>query len=249
MQRQISPHNPSTTVSQIVRNNYRTSDVFKRYGINYCCSGNVDLQQACQNTGVSLQEIEGALQAASTITPLSHAIQFNQWKPDFLIDYIINIHHAYLHQTLPLLDANLTTYIEGHKKKYPELLNVLPPFKQLVQLLEINNKKEETAVFPYLKQLINAYNRKETYGSLFVKTMRMPLDHMLEKEHQKITDLLIQLRLLTNNYIIPADACTNYGVMFHKLAELDGDLVQHKHLENNILFPKVLEMEKELLQL
>ena len=249
MQRQTPTVNSSLTVSQIVRNNYRTADVFKRYGINYCCSGNVALLQACYNTGVNLQEIENALQQAITITPLSHAIQFDKWKQDFLIDYIVNIHHTYLQQTLPQFESTLITYIEGHKKKYPELLPLIPLFQELVQTLQSQNEKEENAIFPYLKQLINAYNRRETYGSLFVKTMRMPLDQMLGKEHQQITNLVLELRGATNNYIIPADACTNYNVILNKLAELDADLVQHKHLENNVLFPKVLEMEKQLLQL
>ena len=249
MLRQTTTVNTSLTVSQIVRNNYRTADVFKQYGINYCCSGNIALTEACFITGVNLQEIENALQQATTIIPLSHAIQFDKWRPDFLIDYIVNIHHAYLQQALPQLENNVVTYIEGHKKKYPELLPLIPLFKELVQLLQEQNEKEEIALFPYLKQLINAYNRKETYGSLFVKTMRMPLDQMLGKEQQQLSNLITQLRKATNNYFIPADACTNYNVILHKLAELDAELVQHKHLENNVLFPKVLEMEKLLLQL
>lgn len=249
MQRQTPTVNIAFTVSEIVRNNYRTADVFKRYGINYCCSGNVPLADACQSKRINLQEIEVALQKAVTITPLSNTLQFDRWKPDFLIDYLVNIHHAYLHQTLPALEATLTTFIEGHKKKFPELVPVLPCFQQLVQLLQEHNAKEETAIFPYLKQLINAYNRKEAYGSLFVKTMRMPLDHILQNDHQKITQAVLQLRTSTQEYTIPANACTNYGVLLKKLEELDTDLVQHRHLENNILYPTVLEMEKELLQL
>lgn len=249
MQRQTSTVNTAFTVSEIVRRNYRTADVFKRYGINYCCGGNATVPEACAQANISLQELEQALEKATLVTPLSSAIQYDKWKPDFLIDYLVNIHHAYLHQTLPTLDGSLTTFIEGHKKKFPQLGKVLVLFKQLTQLLQAQTEKEETAIFPYLKQLINAYNRKETYGSLFVKTMRLPLDNMLENEQRQITDLLLQLRKETDNYTLPTNACTNYGVMIHKLAELDADLVQHKHLENNILFPRVLLMEKELLQL
>lgn len=249
MQRPTSSVNASFTVSEIVRNNYRTADVFKSFGINYCCGGNVSLQEACSQTSTSLPEITEALEKATITMPLSGTVQYGMWKPEFLIDYLVNIHHAYLHQTLPALTGTIVTFVEGHKKKFPHLAKLPLLFNQLAQLLKEQNEKEETAVFPYLKQLINAYNRKETYGSLFVKTMRLPLHHMLDKEHKQVSELLLQIRKETQNYTVPENGCTNYGVIMHKLAELDADLVQHKHLENNFLFPKVLEMEKELLQL
>jgi regulator of cell morphogenesis and NO signaling len=166
-----------------------------------------------------------------------------------LIDYIVNIHHAYLQQTLPGLQSTLTTFIEGHKKKFPELVQVLQVFTQLSTFLLTHNENEEATTFPYLKQIINTYRRKETYGSLFIKTMRKPLHEIIDKEHRQIMQLLIDLRTVTVNYTVPEHACTNYQVILHKLKELDADLVQHKHLENNILFPKVMEMEKELLHL
>ena len=249
MQLHTSTVNPSLTVSEIVRSDYRTADVFKRYGINYCCGGNFPLQEACVQKGLNLQEVEAALQQAIASITLSNNIQYGQWKPDFLIDYIINIHHAYLYQTLPALQAVLISFIEGHKKKYPELVSVQTIFMALADSLQVHIQNEDATIFPYLKQIINTYRRKESYGSLFVKTMRKPLNEIIQKEHKQITDLLMQLRVAARSYAIPDGACTNYQVILHKLKELDNDLVQHKHLENNILFPKVMDMEKELLQL
>ena len=249
MHRQTSTVNSSLKVSDIVRDNYRTADVFKGFGINYCCGGDISLQEACSRKGISLQEVENALQPAFNTSSLTGSIQFANWKMDFLIDYLINIHHAYLNITLPVLTPALSSYVESHSKKFPHLVKVLQVYRQLEEKVLQHNHVEETSIFPYLKQMINAYNRKETYGALFVKTMRKPLQRILEKEYQQISDLLVQLRAAANNYQIPKDSCTNYGVYMSKLAELDNDLVQHKHLENNILFPKVLQMEKELLQL
>ncbi len=249
MQRQTSTVNSTLKVSEIVRENYRTADVFKSFGINYCCGGDISLQEACNSKGLDLQKVMAALQPAFAYTPLTGSIQYENWRMDFLIDYLVNIHHAYLDMTLPPLTATLTTYVEGHKQKFPHLVKVLKVYKELESNIKQHNHIEETSIFPYLKQMINAYNRKETYGALFVKTMRKPLQRILEKEYQQITELLMQLRTAANNYAIPAENCTNYGVIMSKLAELDNDLVQHKHLENNILFPKVMEMENELLQL
>ena len=115
-------------------------------------------------------------------------------------------------------------------------------------LILSHNRHEEEIIFPYIKQIDNAYRRKETYGSLFVKTLRKPFGS-IETEHSKITQLLQELRKITNHYNYPEKACINHRVVFQKLRELDNDLEQHKHLENNILFPRVTEMERELLKL
>jgi regulator of cell morphogenesis and NO signaling len=139
--------------------------------------------------------------------------------------------------------------VPGHLKKFPHLAAVQEAFLHLAQELEEHMEKEEDSIFPYVKQIINTYNRREVYGSLFVRTMSKPLAETVEKEHGRIANLLKHLRQLTNNYSFVSDACTNYQVLYNKLKEFDADLVQHKHLENNILFPKAIEMEKSLQQL
>lgn len=249
MQLQSSTVDPLLSVCDIVRDDYRTADVFKHYGINYCCGGQASLIKACDEKNLKLAEVVSELTKATHNITLPNTIQFQDWKPDFLIDYIINIHHAYLKYTLPALETNLTSFISSHTAKYPELKKVLSVFRDLKADILEHNQHEEEIIFPYLKQIINTHRRKETYGSLFVKTLRKPLHQVVEKEHQLITNLLLELRQAADFYSIPAGACTNYQVLINKLKELDKDLLQHKYLENDVLFPKVMEMEKELLQL
>jgi regulator of cell morphogenesis and NO signaling len=124
---------------------------------------------------------------------------------------------------------------------------VLAIFQELSAKLIAHNQREEESIFPYIKQIESTYRRKEVYGSLFIRTMRKSLDAILKEDHKKISELLIQLRQTTNNYRFTEKACTNHQVMYHKLRELDNDLTQHMHLENNILYPKAIEMEQELL--
>jgi len=235
------------TVSEIVRNDYRTADVFKKHGINYCCGGKVLLQEACAVQKIDYNKLVEELNRATKTIHLPNTIQYNQWTVDFLIDYIINVHHEYLKQTIPALEANLLSFVNSHQKQFPELSELQEVFQQLVRILATHTQHEEEIIFPYIKQLSNAFRRKETYGSLFVRTLRKPLSN-LEAEHSKISTLLSQLRSLARHYTFPENACTNHRVVFHKLKELDNDLVQHKHLENNILFPKAIELEGELLQ-
>lgn len=236
------------TVAQIVRDDFRTADVFKKQGINYCCGGMVPLEEACLQKGVDLSAIIKELEQASQTVSLANNLQYNAWSIGFLIDYIINVHHAYLKEALPLIGAGLSSFVLSHKKQQPHLQTILSSFENLSLLILTNTRHEEDIIFPYIRQLENTHRGKETYGSLFVKTLRKPLRNISD-EHKKISDLLMEIRSLTNHYIFPDSACTNHRVLFQKLQELDNDLMQHKHLENNILFPKAIELEAELLLL
>jgi regulator of cell morphogenesis and NO signaling len=237
------------TVRDIVINDYRTADVFRKWGINYCCSGNLPLNEACSVKQVNLSDVELDLQQATRNITLSNSTAFNEWPVPFLTDYIVYVHHNYLKTTLPQLRQLMASFIPGHLKKYPHLVGVQQTFNDLADELEEHTAEEEESIFPYVKQVNSTYSQKETYGSLFVRTMRKPLAQIIEKDHGRIVSLLKQLRVETKVYSFGPDACANYQVIYRKLKEFDADLVQHKHLENNILFPKALQMEKSLLQL
>lgn len=235
------------TVSEIVRADYRAADVLKKHSINYCCGGKVSLQETCAAKNIDHDALVEELIRATKTVSLPNTLQYDQWSVDFLIDYIINVHHGYVKQTIPILETNLLSFVSSHQKQYPELNDVQEVFHRLMHVIDVHTRQEEEIIFPYIKQLANAYRRKETYGNLFVKTLRKPLSN-LEVELTKIVTLLEQLRSLTNNYIFPENACTNHRVIFQKLKEFDNDLVQHKHLENNILFPRAIALEADLLQ-
>jgi regulator of cell morphogenesis and NO signaling len=239
---------PGKSIAGIVREDYRTADTFKKFGINYCCGGKITLQDACQSMNLDLQEVQAELEKVQRTIIVFHQLDYNSWKVDFLIDYIINVHHAYLNSTMPPLLDQVTTFVNNHKKQYPYLQDVLKTFDQLITQLTIHIRHEEEIIFPYMKQIDNAYKRKESYGNLLVRTLRKPLINH-EDEHLKINELFGKLRTLTNNYNIPADACTNHQVIYHKLEEFDDDMTQHKYLEDDILFPKAMNMEKELLHI
>jgi regulator of cell morphogenesis and NO signaling len=239
---------PGSRISDIVLDDYRTADVFKKFGINYCCSGQVSFSEACKTRAIDYNILEKELLRATRNISISNNTLFSEWKVDFLIDYIININHAYLYRALPLLELQLTSFLEGHKKKYPELTQVSEVLTQLSTFLIHHNHHEEEIIFPYIKQIDAAHRRKEPYGNLFVRTLRKPLSNM-EKEHEVINELLQKLNLFTNNYLPPLKACTNHRVLYHKLEEFHNDMVQHKYLEKNVLFPKAIEIETQLLQL
>ena len=109
-------------------------------------------------------------------------------------------------------------------------------------------KQEEEIFFPYIKQIHHAYKHQESYARLLIRTLRKPLEEVMIKEHEATGVNLNKLRAITNNYTPPDNACITHKITFAKLKELDKDLVQHIHLESNILFPKAIAMEQELLK-
>src|SRR3712207_1671439 len=138
-------HDPllQKTVAQIVRDNYRTASVLKAVGINYCCGGAIPLADACAARGIDAEEVTAQLKRVVQTVQLPANLQYNNWKLDFLVDYIINVHHAYLKDALPKLEVNLTGFVNGHKKKMPYLEDILTQFQALSALLQHQMKQEE----------------------------------------------------------------------------------------------------------
>ena len=235
------------TISEIVKKDYRTADVFRKYQLSYCCSGNIPLKSACEAKGIDYEEVSADLRRSTRDFGISNNLTFNEWTADFLIDFLIHIHHAFLYKTLPTLTATLESFTLGHQVKYPELTTVTALFSRLSGILMQHNRHEDEIIFPYIKQIDLAYRRKEPYGNLFVRTLRKPL-HNIEQEHLKIQDLLNELQRETNYFTAPDKACINYQVIYKKLEELYDNLIQHKWLEDEVLFPKAIAIEQKLLQ-
>jgi len=235
-------------ISDIVKMDYRTADVFKKYQLNYCCSGAVSLKSACEMKGIDFDLISIELKEATRNLILPNYLPFDEWKIDFLIDFIINIYHDYIYRVIPLYSSTLESFTRGHQTKYPELIRIKELFTKLAEILTLHNRYEDEIIFPYIKQIDSAYRRKEPYGNLFVRTLRKPL-HTIEREHFQIQELLNDLKTETKQFTVPDNACVNYQVIFKKIEEAYNNLLQHKFLEHAILFPKAIAIEQKLLQL
>ena len=138
--------------------------------------------------------------------------------------------------------------MDEHRKKFPELEELEIIMNQFMKDIPPHMKQEEEIFFPYIKQIHHAYKHQESYARLLIRTLRKPIEEVMIKEHETTGSNLHRLRKITNNYTPPEKACITHKITFAKLKELDKDLVQHIHLESNILFPKAIKMEQELLE-
>ena len=242
-----SPINGSATITDIVSADYRTADIFKKHDIEFCCAGKRALELVCKEKGVDPEMLQKELDQATRKVYLPNDLNYNDWSIEFLTDYIINIHHVYLKKSLPLAKEYITRFAEGHYKKYPYAIELKECFEKVIKEILPLMSEEEEIIFPYIRQVSHAYTSKAPYAGLLVRTLRKPVKNMTESEHQSVYKNLLRMRELTKYYTAPENACPNHKVTFLKLNEIDNDLVQHLYLENSILFPKAISMERELL--
>jgi regulator of cell morphogenesis and NO signaling len=237
----------SGSIADIVDRDYRTGNVFKKHFINFCCGGQISLMDSCIKRNIDYQELIDELVWATRTIVVPNSLSFEDWDLNFLIDYVLNIHHAYIFQTIPVLLQELSTFAVGHERKLPEITNVAETFDKLCSLLLIHSKHEDEIIFPYIRQMADAYKRREVYGSLFVRTLRKPLNN-IHSEHIEIEKLANKLKDLTNEFSFSEKACTTHKLLYRKLGAFHDNLMQHKYLETKLLFPKAIYIEERLLQ-
>ena len=238
---------PSSFVTEIVTKDYRTAEVFRKYGIEYCCGGKWPLDMVCQTNNIDIKTLISELELATRSIQVPNSLPFNEWSIDFLADYIVHVHHHYLKNQLPEIKMLLLKFADEHRKKYPYINDLEKIFLSLYNELLPHLQQEEEIIFPYIRQIAHAFDGGESYGSLLVKTLRKPIEEAMNHEHTSVNLATKKMRELTHDYTTPAQACVSHKVVFLKLKELDNELMQHMHLENNILFPRAIEMEKILL--
>ena len=234
-------------VADIVAKDYRTADVFRKYGIGYCCGGKWPMEVACEMRGIDAEKLQAELEAACRTIHISTRLDFVNWDIEFLLDYIIHVHHHYLKTTLRDTEQVLHEFTQEHIKKYPYLVELENKFALLIKQLMPSVEQEEEVLFPYIRQLAHAHKHKEPYAALFIRTLRKPVEAVMFKGHEVIVNIILSLRKLTNAYTSPENACISHKVVLSKLKELDNDLMQHLYLEQSVLFPRAIAIEKELL--
>lgn len=231
-------------IGELVAQNYRTSTVFKKYKIDFCCNGNRSIAEACQNNAIDSHVLIGELEDVSQYSPHTQAINFMAWPLDLLIDYIEKKHHRYVESTIEQIVPFLTKIASVHGDKHPELLEIRQLFAESTSDLTAHMKKEEMVLFPYIRHLVQSNPTTKQLQVPF-GTVQNPIQMMMH-EHDTEGERFRQIARLSNDYTPPKDACNTYKVTYALLQEFEDDLHQHIHLENNILFPKAIELEKNI---
>ncbi len=235
------------TLGQIAANDLRKAEIFKKYGLDFCCGGKKTVKEACAEKGIDVTKVEQELQQADKLTSPGRPLPYNDWSLDFLADYIVNTHHSYVKKIIPDIRNYAAKVMNVHSGRHPELIRVQELVEAVSAELKAHMIKEEKILIPYIKTLVAANDSgKQAIQSPF-GSVQNPVN-MMEMEHESAAKTLEELRNVTNNYVLPEDACASYTLLYKLLDEFENDLHIHVHLENNILFPKAIELEKQLLK-
>ncbi|MHC1773981.1 MAG: iron-sulfur cluster repair di-iron protein [Lentimicrobium sp.] len=226
--------NIAPTIGEIVANDFRAASIFKEAGIDFCCGGNKSISEACLEKGANEPEIIHQLNALLQ-TPVAGATNFKEWELGFLCDYIVNTHHKFVLKNLPELVFYTNKIAEVHGGHHPELIEVKSLFTKINEELLQHLKNEEEVLFPAIKEA-EKNATPEVQSTIVSEITRM------QGEHEFAGGAMDKINVLTQNYLIPEDACNTYRVSLKLLEQFEDDLHIHVHLENNILYPKALKL-------
>ena len=229
----------NTTVSELVLEMPAATRVFEKMGIDYCCGGQSSVADACANAGVEFRDLQIELTLAR-VQPTEP--NFQTTTLENLINHIVIKHHSFTRREIARLNALSDKVCMAHGENHPELLEIYVLFRELGADLETHMTKEERVLFPYVIRMEAAAKQQVPLFRPPFGTVMNPV-RMMMLEHDRAGELLKKIRKLSSGYATPADACVSYKTLYGALEELEKDLHQHIHLENNILFPKAIEME------
>lgn len=232
------------TIGEIVTKDYRKAQVFKHYGIDFCCGGKKTIKEVCEKKGIDTDEVTKALASIQDNTN-SCENDYTKWDIGFLTDYIINTHHQYVKENTSFIVELANKVAKVHGQQHPEVVEVAKLFNQVGEDLMLHLSKEEKVLFPFIKELATVQREGGQLPESAFGHVSNPI-HVMESEHEQAGDLLHTIREITHDFTLPANACNSYTILYKKLDEYENDLHKHVHLENNILFPKALLAEQEL---
>lgn len=229
------------TVREIAQAHPSSTRVFEQFGIEYCCGGGKPLAEACAEKEVNVDTVLAALEAASH----NENAQTKDWSKQSLAElteHIIRTHHAFCKDELPRLSGLAARVVNAHGGTNPELAVIQAKWTQLADHLIDHLAEEEVVVFPRIVNLEAKKANGDTQSTGSATSMDKLLALLID-EHSQAGTLLAQIRSLSRNFVTPEYACTAYHAFYNGLREFERDLHRHVHLENNILFPRAVELE------
>ena len=232
-------------IGELVAKDYRAASIFKKYGLDFCCQGNRTIDDACSAKGIEADKVIKDLSEIGNVNN-SAGIDFKSWPLDLLADYIEKTHHRYVVAKSAEIFPYLDKVSAAHGSKHPEIYQIKDLFHKVADNLADHMKKEESVLFPFIRKMEDAKRTGEKLQKPSFESIKNPINAM-EDEHLAEGDRFREIDRLSNNYTPPQDACNTFRVTLALLKEFEDDLHLHIHLENNILFPKSILLEEQLM--
>ncbi|MCW5899025.1 MAG: iron-sulfur cluster repair di-iron protein [Flavobacteriales bacterium] len=235
---------PDRTIGSIVAEDFRTAAVFNHHGIDFCCKGGRSLAEVCRSKGLDQATLEREIRDAVDRN-IGASEDHRTWPLARLIEHIERVHHRYVESRTTTLLQFLDKLCKVHGDRHPELFAIQREFQECAGAMAAHMKKEELILFPFINQLEKAKQHGTTPPTPGFGAVDNPIA-MMEDEHTAEGDRFRRIAELSDGYTNPPDGCTTYATAMAMLQEFEQDLHRHIHLENNILFPRAMALEKVL---
>ncbi len=230
------------TVRELAIEMPNATRIFEKLKIDYCCGGDQPLNTACAAAGLSVEDVVRMLEEAGKRDENQEAMNFQDAELGNLMRYIVDKHHVFTREEIERLTALIEKVCNAHGHNHPELLNIQSLFSELANDLTPHMFKEERILFPYIAELERASSQGRPPMPPPFGTVKNPV-RMMMMEHDTAGDILRKIREASANFNTPPDTCISYQTLYRALEAFEQDLHQHIHLENNILFPRAVEIE------
>jgi len=236
--------NSASALRSIALEQPATIRVFERFHLDYCCGGNRLLAEACAEKGIAMEDVVTALNEATGSETGEQ--DFRQATLTALIQHIVRTHHAYVRSELPQLQSMAERVAAKHGPTHPETISVQRTLAQLADELNLHLNKEERILFPYIEDLEQSHNQDAAPPSACFASVEGPIQVMIN-EHEAAATLLGEMRAATHGFVPWPEACPTTVGLYYGLDAFERDLHRHVHLENNLLFPRAIALEREVL--
>lgn len=236
----------SNTVRELAVKIPGATRIFEQRGIDYCCGGGSTLADTCSRFNIPIDQVVSELEAAKQFSDSDG--KSHDWQLESLTAlsaHIVDTHHFFTKQELIRLESLLDKVCSRHGQNHPELSLLRDAFIRLKQDLTPHMLREEQVLFPYIARMEESVTEGREIPPPFFGTVQNPV-RMMMAEHDIVGDLLREMRQVSGNYVPPLDGCISYQTLYKALSDFEADLHQHIHLENNILFPRAVEMESKM---
>jgi len=210
------------------------TEIFEKYALDYCCEGTKTLADACADKGLSYEKVLKEVMEARSVRA-DQILRMDQWSDSFLTDFIVENYHKHFRETLPMLRALLENVRSTHGYRHPILGLLLKQFDLLSEGLLAHMQQEEVALFPAIKKQELSKNDRSNASQFHLQKLATAI----QRDHQQAEELLRSFRVNTDDYTAPPDANPTFVLLYRKLSRFDRELVNHIHIENNILLKRL----------
>jgi regulator of cell morphogenesis and NO signaling len=238
---------PSSTQSirEIVTQYPSSAKVFHRFDIDLCLQADLSLEGACQELQLSVDQVIEKLTDSEAQERGGMALDPATLSLARLVQHIVRIHHHCVRQELPRLAEMALKLAATRGDHAPKLAKVAELIEKFRGEMYTHIQKEEQVLFPFISQMDQESIVAYPPSHACFRSVTHPI-FMMEQEHESADHIVAELIRLTNHFEPPSWACATHIALFSGLREFEADLKQHVHLENDVLFPRAIQLEAEL---